>query len=227
MDSKPPGLAPFAMLPHPHIIAATGISSWLQRVLDYISGLDPLLAPLVFISFYILATVLFIPGSLITLAAGFLFGVGWGTLYVSLASVAGASAAFLIGRYVARDWVMKKIEHRPKFRAIDEAVGEEGSKIVFLLRLSPVFPFTLLNYALGLTQISFGRYVLASWIGMLPGTLLYVYLGSLFKSLAELAGGEREKTNTEWVFYGLGLLATLIVTIYITKIARKAINNRV
>jgi len=211
----------------PFLIASTGITGYLQRVLDYISGLDPLLAPLVFIGFYIAATVLFIPGSIITLAAGFLFGVGWGTLYVSIASVIGASLAFLIGRYVARDWISKKIESKPKFAAIDEAIGKEGAKIVFLLRLSPVFPFSLLNYALGITKVPFWQYVGASWIGMLPGTVLYVYIGSLFKSLADLAGGGRERTTTEWVFYGVGLLATLAVTIYVTKIAKKAINNRV
>ncbi|BDS08362.1 hypothetical protein NT6N_34020 [Oceaniferula spumae] len=211
----------------PPFIAATGLSGYMQRALDYISGLDPLWAPVVFMGFYIAATVLFIPGSILTLAAGFLFGVGWGTLYVSIASIIGAALSFLIGRYVARDWISKKIESKPKFAAIDEAIGEEGSKIVFLLRLSPVFPFTLLNYGLGITKVPFWKYVGASWLGMLPGTLLYVYIGSLFKSLAQIAGGDREKTPTEWAFYGVGLLATIIVTVYITKVAKKAINDRV
>lgn len=205
----------------------TFFNDQLQSLLNYITGLDPVLAPVVFIAVYVLATVMFLPGSILTLASGFLFGVGWGTLFVSIASVAGASLAFLIGRYFARDWIGKKIESKPKFAAIDDAIGREGAKIVFLLRLSPVFPFNLLNYGLGITRVPFGKYVLASWLGMLPGTLLYVYIGSLFKSLAELAGGGREKTSTEWAFFGIGLLATLIVTIYVTKIAKKAMNETI
>jgi uncharacterized membrane protein YdjX (TVP38/TMEM64 family) len=198
------------------------MTDFIQRLLDYIAGLDPVWAPVAFIVLYIFATVLFIPGSLITLAAGFLFGVVQGSIYVSIASTAGAALAFLIGRYVARDWIGRKIESNPKFAAIDEAIGRDGPKIVFLLRLSPVFPFNLLNYGLGLTRIPFWKYVGASWLGMLPGTILYVYIGSLFKNLADIAGGDRVKTPTEWVFYGLGLVATLGVTIYITKVAKKA-----
>ena len=198
------------------------MTDFIQRLLDYIAGLDPVWAPVAFIVLYIFATVLFLPGSVITLAAGFLFGVVQGAIYVSIASTTGAALAFLIGRYVARDWIGRKIESNPKFAAIDEAIGREGPKIVFLLRLSPVFPFNLLNYGLGLTRIPFWKYVGASWLGMLPGTILYVYIGSLFKNLADIAGGDRVKTPTEWVFYGLGLVATLAVTIYITKVAKKA-----
>ncbi|MFK7909187.1 MAG: TVP38/TMEM64 family protein [Akkermansiaceae bacterium] len=203
------------------------INEQLQRVLDYIAGLDPVWAPVVFVGLYILATVLFIPGSIITLAAGVLFGVVWGSVYVSIASVTGASLAFLIGRYFARDWVRKKIESRPKFKAVDDAISREGAKIVLLLRLSPLFPFNFLNYGLGVTKIPFWKYVGASWLGMLPGTILYVYVGSLFKNLAELAGGEREKTTTEWLMYGVGLLATLAVTIYVTRVAKKAMHEAI
>lgn len=204
--------------------AGTSLKTFLVHCLEDIEGLDPALASVTFIGLYIAATVLFVPGLLITMAAGLLFGVVKGTLLVSLASVTGASLAFLIGRYFARDWVSRKTAGSPRFRAIDEAIGKEGAKVVFLLRLSPVVPYNLLNYALGITRVSFGRYVAASWIGMLPGTVMYVYLGSLAGSIASLAAGSgSEKTTSQWALFGVGLLATVVVTVYVTRIARRAL----
>lgn len=177
--------------------------------------------PVLFVLIYIVATVLFVPGSALTLGAGALFGVGLGSALVSVGATLGATAAFLVGRYFARDWVAKKIESNPAFAAIDRAVADEGWKIVGLTRLSPVFPFTLLNYALGLTRVSFRDYVLASWIGMMPGTVMYVYLGSLARPV-----GERERTAGEWTVYALGLVATIAVTVVVTRMARAALAKR-
>ncbi|HQU44443.1 MAG TPA: TVP38/TMEM64 family protein [Pirellulales bacterium] len=174
---------------------------------------------------YVVATVFMIPGSIMTLGAGFLFGVGIGTVTVSLGSVAGASAAFLIGRTVARGWVEEKVAQNRRFHALDEAIGREGFKIVLLIRLSPVFPFVFTNYALALTSVRFRDFVLASWIGMLPGTLLYVYLGSTLKSLAELASGGYQGGTAQKVFFALGLLATFVVTVVITRVARAALKQ--
>ena len=179
----------------------------------------------VFIIIYILAAVLFIPGSLLTLGAGFLFGVIKGSILVSVASTLGATSAFIVGRYFARGWVSKQIEGNQKFKAIDEAVAGEGWKIVGLTRLSPIFPFNLLNYAFGVTQVSLRDYFLASWIGMMPGTVMYVYFGSLAESLATL--GEGEKTPLEWALFGVGLVATVAVTVYVTKVAREALNRKI
>jgi uncharacterized membrane protein YdjX (TVP38/TMEM64 family) len=176
---------------------------------------------------YVLAVVLFVPGSLLTMGAGFVFGVVVGTITVSLASTLGAAAAFLLGRTLARGWIESSVARRPRFRALDEAAKRQGFKIVLLIRLSPVFPFNLLNYALGLTKVSFRDYVLASWIGMLPGTLMYVYLGSTLKSLTDLAAGEFEGGVTEKVFFGVGLAATIAVTIFVTRLARKALRDTV
>ena len=120
---------------------------------------------LVFIVFYVLATVLVLPGSLLTLAAGFLFGLGYGLVIVSFASTTGATCAFLVGRFLARDWVAEKLQGLPRFSALDKAVGEQGALVVLLTRLSPIFPFSLLNYGLGLTQVKLSHYVLASWLG--------------------------------------------------------------
>ncbi len=155
----------------------------LRQALDLIAGLGPW-GPVMFVLLYIVATVFFLPGSILTLGAGFVFGVIKGAILVSIAATLGATAAFLVGRYLARDWVAKKIEGNVRFKAIDEAVAREGWKIVGLTRLSPVFPFNLLNYAFGLTRVSLRDYFFASWIGMMPGTLMYVYLGSLAGDLA-------------------------------------------
>ena len=165
---------------------------------------------------------LFIPGSVLTLGAGAIFGVVWGSGYVSISSTLAATCAFLVGRYLARDAIARKIEGNERFAAIDKAVAREGWKIVGLTRLSPVFPFTLLNYAFGLTQVKLRDFVLASWIGKMPGTVMYVYLGSLAKA----ASGERTRTTGEWVLYGVGLLATAVVTVFVTRIAKKALARK-
>jgi len=115
-------------------------------------------------------------GSALTLGAGILFGVLRGSIIVSIAATLGATAAFLIARYVAREWVARKIAAHPKFAAVDQAVASEGWKMVGLIRLSPIFPFSLMNYAFGLTRVSLRDYFFASWIGMLPGTVMYVPL---------------------------------------------------
>ena len=120
-----------------------------------------------------------------------------------------------------------KIVGNEKFKAIDEAVGTEGWKIVLLTRLSPIFPFNLLNYAFGLTKVSLKHYFFASWVGMIPGTIMYVYVGSLAGDLAKLGAGQRTRTTGEWILYGVGLLATLGVTVFVTRIARKALAARV
>jgi uncharacterized membrane protein YdjX (TVP38/TMEM64 family) len=197
----------------------------LIRSLDWISG-KGVWGPLIFMIIYVLACVFFLPGSILTLGAGVVFGVIEGTVIVSLSSTLGATAAFIVGRYFARDWVAKRIEGNPGFKKIDDAVAKEGWKIVGLTRLSPVFPFNLLNYAYGLTKVSLRDYFFASWIGMLPGTVMYVYIGSLVGDLARLSAGGRIRTNVEWVLYIVGLMATVAVTVYVTRIARSALDRK-
>ncbi len=198
----------------------------LKNGLESIANLGPW-GPAAFILIYIVATVLFIPGSLLTLGSGVLFGVVGGTVCVSIGSVLGATCAFLTGRYLTRDWVSKQIEGNPKFQAIDAAVASEGWKIVLLTRLSPIFPFNLLNYAFGVTQVSLRDYFFASWIGMIPGTVMYVYIGSLAGSLAAIGAQGRSRTTAEWVLYGIGLLATIALTVYATRLAKKALDEKI
>ena len=202
-----------------------GIQDILRQTLDRIAAMGPL-GPIAFITLYILACLCFVPGSILTLGAGFIFGVFYGTVYVSIASIGGATLAFLVGRYALRAWVAAKIRTNPKFDAIDGAVGREGWKIVALTRLSPVFPFNLLNYAYGITKVSLRDYFWASWIGMLPGTVMYVYAGSLAGSLTALDSRTGGRSPAEWLLYAAGLLATLGVTVYVTKLARKALQEK-
>ena len=184
------------------------------------------LGPVIFMAGYAIFTVIGAPGSILTLLGGAIFGLGWGTLYVFIGATTGASLAFLVARYLARGMVERRIEGSPKFSAIDRAVGRQGLKIVALLRLSPVFPFNLLNYGLGLTRVRFVDYVIACF-GMLPGTFLYVYYGKAAGDIAAVAAGgaSTEKGTGYWVVMGLGLAATVVVTYYVTKIARRALEE--
>ena len=201
----------------------------LQNALTWVESLGSI-APIAFIVLYNVATVLLIPGSLLTLGSGVLFGLVWGSVYVFFAATLGATLAFWLGRTVARDWVSKKISAYPKFAAIDKAVAKEGFKIVFLTRLSPLLPFNILNYAFGITQVSLKDYVLGS-VGMIPGTILYVYIGSLIGSVAQIgmkgATLEPQTQKLQWIAKIIGFIATIAVTVYITRIAKKALDDSI
>lgn len=211
------------------LIASTqliNLQEILTDTLQWINDLGPS-AAIVFIIIYMVATVFFFPASILTLGAGIIFDIFFGSLYVFIAASIGASLAFLVGRYIARGWVEKRIEGNPRFKAIDQAVAEEGMKIVLLTRLSPIFPFNLLNYAYGLTKVTFRDYVIGT-LGILPGTIMYVYVGSLAKDLATLGSEEvTAPSEIQWAIRIIGFIATVTVTVYVTKIARKALAQRV
>jgi uncharacterized membrane protein YdjX (TVP38/TMEM64 family) len=179
-------------------------------------------APVVFVAGYAVFVAALVPGSLLTIAGGAIFGLAAGTLYVFTGAVLGSITGFLIARYLARGWVEHRIEADPRFAAIDRAVADNGLKITFLLRLSPVFPFSFLNYALGLTRVRLRDYALASF-GMLPGTLLYVYYGKLAGDVAAAAAGTSTGGPASLVLNGVGLVATIAVTVLVTRIARRAL----
>lgn len=202
------------------------VTDWLVRGLEWTQGLG-IWGPVFVIAFYIVACVLLLPGSILTLGAGFIFKVIVGTITVSIGSTLGACAAFLVGRTVARKWITGKVAKNAKFAAIDEAVAQQGFKIVLLTRLSPVFPFNLLNYAFGLTKITFWKYALGSWIGMMPGTVMYVYFGAGLRSLADVAAGQVEKGTAGRLFFWLGLVVTIVVTVFVTRVARNALRHAV
>lgn len=174
---------------------------------------------------YAAATVLMVPGSAITLLVGFVYGPWWGLLLVSPASVLGATLAFLLGRSLFRRRLEERFAGDPRFAALDRAIAARGLRILVLSRLSPVFPFVLLNYAFGLTGIRLRDYVLGSWLAMLPGTFLYVYLGSTLGDVAELAGGVPEAGPAGRLLHWAGLAATVAVTVVLTRQARRALRE--
>jgi pyruvate/2-oxoglutarate dehydrogenase complex dihydrolipoamide dehydrogenase (E3) component/uncharacterized membrane protein YdjX (TVP38/TMEM64 family) len=173
---------------------------------------------------YIAATVTLLPGSLLTLGAGFAYGPLVGTLIVSPVSVVAATLSFLLGRTVARGWVERKLEHNPRLGAIDRAVGENGLKTVILLRMSPLLPFNLLNYALSLTRVRFRDYVLGSFVGMLPWTVMYVYLGSLVTSASALGTSHASGPWHALAYWG-GLAATAVAVVMVTRMAKSALER--
>jgi len=204
------------------------LQTLLQNALLWVKNLGSL-GVIAFIAIYNLATVLFIPGSLLTLGCGALYGVVWGSIYVGIAATLGATFAFLIGRYFAGGWVSQQIQGHPKFQAIDTAVAKEGLKIVLLTRLSPIFPFNLLNYAFGVTRVSLKDYMIGSVV-MIPGTVMYVYLGSLVGDIASLGMPQDVSPQAQlaqWLVKIVGFFATVAVTIYITRIAKRSLDQSV
>lgn len=178
-----------------------------------------------FVAIYVVAALLFVPGSVLTIAAGGIYGLFEGLVLVSIASTTAAALAFLIGRHLARAPVERMARRYTRFGAVDQAIAEGGWRVVALLRLSPAVPFSVGNYLFGLTPLRFWPYVLASWAFMLPGALLYVYLGHLGRVGLEAAGGGT-RSPAEWAFLVVGLLATAALTLYLTLLARRQLARR-
>jgi uncharacterized membrane protein YdjX (TVP38/TMEM64 family) len=202
------------------------VQQWLRSFNDWIGQMGTV-GIFIFIGVYVVATVLLAPGAILTIGAGFAFGLWKGFLAVSVGATIGAALAFLVARFIARSKIEAMAQRNEKFRKLDSAIGQQGARLIFLLRLSPVIPFNLSNYFYGLTAVKFWPYVLASWIGMMPGTLLYVYIGTAGKAaVAATAGGEAITRGWQyWTFFGIGFAATIIVTIWATKIARNALRE--
>jgi uncharacterized membrane protein YdjX (TVP38/TMEM64 family) len=206
------------------VLAGRALGGELGRFVEWVASLGAW-APVGFIAGYALATVLLAPASVLTLAAGAVFGLAHGIAYVFVGAMAGAAAAFLVARHFARGAVERRLAGSPRVAAIDRAVARDGRRIVLLLRLTPVVPFNFLNYALGLSRVGFGDYIVAS-LGILPGTIVYVYYGTLIRSVAELSAGAPSERG--WPYYallGVGLVATVVVTAVITRLARRALDE--
>lgn len=210
------------------VLAVLGVLLWgtaplVVKFAQWVENLGAIGA-IVFVAGYVLLTVAMVPGSFLTLAAGAIFD--WmGVVYTFSAAIVGAALAFLVSRYFLRSRIEKKFTGDARFKTIDKAIGRQGLKIAILLRLSPVFPFNLLNYAFGLTKIRFLHYNIAS-LAMIPGTFLYVYYGKVVGDVSKLAEGDSAEKGPEYyVVLGVGLLATIAVTTVITRIARKALKE--
>ncbi len=211
------------------LLVAGTVAAWWFRdrigpALEWVQGFG--LWGLVLLAAAYLPSALFAfpPALLLTIAAGAFYKVVPATIAISLGSTLAATCAFLLGRTLARGWVEARMEKQPLFKALDAAVAENAFRIVLLTRLSPLLPFVVLNYAYGLTKVKLGHFVLASWIGMLPGTLLYIYIGSSLGGAAMLAGGKTPETGVAGrVLWWVGLAATVLVTALVTWQARRAL----
>ncbi|KAJ0257644.1 hypothetical protein HA466_0084800 [Hirschfeldia incana] len=201
------------------------INTFLTQFSTLIEGYGPAGYAL-FIAVYAGLEILAIPALPLTMSAGLLFGSLVGTIIVSISGTMAASAAFLIARYFARERILKLVEGNKKFLAIDKAIGENGFRVVTLLRLSPLLPFSLGNYLYGLTSVKFVPYVLGSWLGMLPGSWAYVSAGAFGRAIIQeestvgLPGG-----NGQLLTLGLGLLVTALAATYVTGLAKDAIKD--
>jgi uncharacterized membrane protein YdjX (TVP38/TMEM64 family) len=203
-------------------------SVWIHEVVRTMETIQQAGWPgcLLFIGLYAAACLCFVPGSILTLAAGAVYGFWEGTLLVLAGNGLGALLSLLITRYLLRDWAKKQFAKSPKMRAIEEAVAHDGWRIVLLTRLSPVMPYSLINYALGLTRLSATRFFLATIIGAIPSTCVYVYLGTLIGSLTQIGPDLRHHRPLEWIIQGAGLAITIAVTIYVTRAASQSLKKR-
>ncbi|WP_198083896.1 TVP38/TMEM64 family protein [Variovorax sp. E3] len=201
----------------------------LQQVIVGVDALRALgvLGALLFAAIYLLATLACVPATPLTAIAGFLYGPLLGTLLVSPVSLLSALLAFGITRYLARPWVLRRLGRHPHFAAVDQAMGQKGFRIALLLRLASIVPFAPLSCALGASRIGARDFLLASWLGLLPGTFLSVYLGSSVSDIAQLLRGQTPPTPyTLWLTWG-GLVAALLALWSIARFARRAIHQSI
>ncbi|MCC6795053.1 MAG: VTT domain-containing protein [Candidatus Hydrogenedentes bacterium] len=197
----------------------------LEAVIGWVESLGAF-APVAFVVAYFLATVLMLPAWPLSVAAGALFGFVFGTIVVICGATLGMAGSFLIGRYLARPAIERRFRHYPRFAAIDRAVGQGGWKIVALLRLSPAVPFNVQNYIYGLTAIRFWPCMIASAFAIVPGTFMYVYFGYAGRAGINATGAEAGRGAGQWALLVVGLIASIAVTVYVTKLARKAIREQ-
>lgn len=198
---------------------ALPIAEWLASFQIYVQDLGPVGYVLYAIA-YAVCVVLFVPASVLTLGAGAIYGLTTGVLVVLAGASLGATLAFLLARTLLRSRVEKMTEGNAKFGALDRAISKEGAKIVLLVRLAPVFPFTYISYAFGLTGIGTGGYVIATVVGMIPGTFAYVYLGAAAGAAASI-GADQANTIVQIV----GAVAALAVTLFVARLATRAIRE--
>jgi len=204
--------------------AGRSLAPGVLNVLAHIQGLGPV-APLAFILIYAFAVVALVPASLLTIAGGAVFGLIRGVIYALIGATLGSTAAFLLGRHVARRLVARRLAAMPRFAAIERAVSARGRRIVFLLRLSPVVPFNVLNYALGLTTISVWDFIAAS-LGTVPGALVYSYGGKVTGEALAFAGqAHMPKDASYYVVLLGGLAATVAATMVVTRTAQRALED--
>ncbi|HWB08678.1 MAG TPA: TVP38/TMEM64 family protein [Pirellulales bacterium] len=215
------------------ILATATIATWvylpqfrgsLSEGVERARGLG-IWGPVLLTLLYVPAALLLVPGSWLTVLGGFVFGWWRAAEAVSIGATLGACASFLVGRYLARERVERMLAERPRFQSLDRAVAEQGFKILVLCRLSPLLPYALLNYAFGVTRMSLSRFALASWIGMLPGTMVYAYLGAAADQFVESGPGTASSSTPGRVLLVAGIMASLALLLVFTRIATRALRS--
>lgn len=196
------------------------ISEWLTAFQNWVQGFGAL-GWVIFILVYAITVFFLIPGSIMTIGAGVAYGL-WGFPLVIAGATLGSAISFLAARYVFHDRVQAKIAEYPRFAAVNAAIRDEGWKVVGLLRLSPALPFSLQNWFLGLTSVGFWQSQIATFFGIMPGTLLYIWISSLG---GEAAAGGGDASLARYLALGVGLVATLAVTILVTKKAQQKLKE--
>jgi uncharacterized membrane protein YdjX (TVP38/TMEM64 family) len=194
----------------------------LERTLEWIDSFGTA-GMLLFVLIYILTCIFFVPSMIFTFSGGVLFGLWKGATLSLIGTGLGSLGAFLIGRYLAHDFVEKRFASNKEFSRLAHAAQKKGWKIVSLARLSPIFPFAIGNYAFGITRIPALHYLGASMLGTIPSTTVYTYIGTLVGSVAALSVEGRARTWQEWVFLAGGLVATLVLSYYLRRFAQKSL----
>jgi uncharacterized membrane protein YdjX (TVP38/TMEM64 family) len=198
-----------------------GLSEFLHHSMEWIAQ-SGWVGVLWFVVLYTLTCVFFLPGSILSIGAGAVYGFWFSTALVTISSTVGAAVNFLTSRYLARNWMQRKLGHSTKFRALEKAVCSEGWRMILVSRMSPIVPHSLVSYAAGLIRISFWKFTFASFVGFLPQSAAYTYVGAIVGKALRTSAGVTPHDPVTWAFYGLGLVATLIVTAITTRVARQS-----
>lgn len=208
------------------VVALAPLRAWSSAFLNWVRDIG-FAGPALLAAAYVPTSVFLVPVWWMTIGSGFAFGPIVGAVAASLGSLLGASVSFWLGRTIARELVERRVARSRKFAALDRAIADHGFKIVFLTRLSPLLPFNMLNYIFGASHIRFRDFALATWSGMLPSTLLYVWLGTTLQNVAALEEGRPTKRLVN-IFMGvLAVVATVAATLLITRISRRALHDSV
>lgn len=196
-------------------------TSWMEQAMAWIEQTGPV-GWVWFVILYTLSCVLFLPGSVLSFGAGAVYGFAGGTLLVSIASVGGALTNFLITRYLLRGWMEHRFARSRKFQALNHIATRDAWRMIILTRISPILPHSLVSCALGLSRVSFWRYIAASWLGFLPISAAYAFAGAVIGSAAK---GGIHQGPMAWTIYTTEILITLVVTIWITRAAHQALES--
>jgi len=218
-------------------IPGSPLQSWLLSFLKWLESIPRYYSALLMTAVQTVAVMIVLPGTPFNMACGFLFGKWLGSAISVASTDIAAIVAFFIGRYLAREWAEKQMSKRPKFKAIDKAVDKHGWYIIFLIRVSPVFPFGLCNYLFGLTQVHFIKYWISSTVGLAPYTIAYTYLGSLMRDLADMfnddvgdstgSSSEEDHSTRQWVMIAIGVATTLVTIVVIAFVTKRALTKAI